>query len=116
MPLFFISPTSKKVFKKIKKIIRLPFYVFSCFEIVIMSDFGMVETDDGRTPKIGSSTNLSKTLIALGLWLVMMPLYLKEPKLMSMLFPHLFLNLREDLSALILPYKDYFMSCQLKKS
>ena len=68
LPLVFISPTSKKFLQKYKNIFRLP---FSCsllclLEVVIMSDFGMAETDDGRTPKMGSSTNLDAKTFVLG--------------------------------------------------
>ena len=37
------------------------------FEPVIMSDFGMTETDDDITPKIGHSGNLDAKTFVLGL-------------------------------------------------
>ena len=35
-------------------------------ELVIMSDFGMAETDDGLTPKIGRSGNLDAKSFVVG--------------------------------------------------
>ena len=37
-----------------------------CFSCVTMSDFGMAETNDDKTPKIGNSTNLDAKTFVLG--------------------------------------------------
>ena len=60
------------IFRKIQK--DFPYYspffrpIFCLLELIIMSDFGMAETDDGLTPKIGRSGILDVRTFILGQW------------------------------------------------
>ena len=53
LPLVFLSPTSQKFAVLFALIFVCRFLVRSIFFLAIMSDFGMAETDDSLTPKIG---------------------------------------------------------------
>ena len=65
-PLVFLSPTSQKFAILFALFFVHRFLVRSIFLLAIMSDFGMAETDDGLTPKIGRSGNLDAKTFVLG--------------------------------------------------
>ena len=70
LPLIFLSPASIMFSEKHKNIclfIRpLSVQSFVCLKLIIMSDFGMAESDDGLTPKIGRTGNLDAKLLFWG--------------------------------------------------
>ena len=66
MPLVFLSPTSQKFAVLFALFFIRRFLVRSIFLLAIMSDFGMVETDDGLTLKIGRFGNLDAKTFVLG--------------------------------------------------
>ena len=106
MPLIFISPTSQKFAILFSLPFVRRFLVRSIFLLAIMSDFGMAETDDGLTPKIGQYGNLDAKPFVLGqgnvmgkehiqifsivleIEVLMMFLYLRGLNLMRKLFQH----------------------------
>ena len=66
LPLIFLSPTSKKIAVLFALLFVRRFPVGSLTLLVIMSDFGMAETDDGLTPKVGRTGNLDAKTFILG--------------------------------------------------
>src|SRR3990170_6680163 len=66
LPLIFLCPTSQKFAVLFALFFVRHFLVRSIFLLAIMSDFGMAETDDGLTPKIGCSGNLDAKTFVLG--------------------------------------------------
>ena len=126
----FPLPTSP-ICHFIRPLFRLPFSrQISCL-LVTMSDFGMAETDDGRTPNIGRSGNLDAKTFVLGQGNVIgketiqeffncvgnLPLddthILKRTITYAEAISALVLKHEIDLSVPILPWKDCFMSYML---